>query len=1014
MAKNDIPKFEDTMPLDEQSRETSSVPKFEDTEPVEASQSDARDFAMKVAEGGAFGLQPYIDGSLEAVGQAVGVKGLGGPMKNIDLQEPSWLDTDKLSNAYETGYKGSMKQSQEIQDRSPYLSLAGNLAGGVATGSAISKLAGPALEAMPNVATMLRPAQKLGDLSKVGTMDFTTAAKIPSYLSRVGTEVVNNAPLATAIGLAQPTQEVGLNMPERLQNATIANALNIPFAAGVEALPAAGRAAKKVGDKVWDVLPPDTKAGIKAGFEGIGPFSKKAKQTYEVVNNRLVNFFSNKVIPEERKAYLKQLSDKNQRFEIDLATLNNELKTVQDEMLNAKKMWSENQLTALGDNEKKIMTMNRILIDDRKKAIEGQISKLKKSYEDNMNSIKNSLDGEYNNLKQAQKDDITANLKVLESRDPAEFDTQLQQTLLGVKDKLGSGYDTLEKELGEKQIRFNINEPLSALRTKLEDLEKTSLRTDQINVKDLGTKVLDELETFAGDGSIGYDEYKSLLNGMTDPKTGKRIDSALKDIRSRANGLPVQQKYMKAMDEFEEAVRARQIDHLNEIGETKLASDFKDLNKKYKDYKFYEGKFLNLSDKKTLDNQAIILKNPETRSRFLEAGKKGFLNEGLTGKGLAGESLIQELGASANPEVNQLSKLIQDYYEKYRVLGNKQVQETPDMLGIKALMDKLNANKQIDYANPEAIVSAIPEEKAAGLGVKSLLDTFDKYAVEKSNLENYSRRSRLPDYLESEDFVSPLREIQEHRKNIRYAPESIPDIENINAAYEPQISKLKNQTRILEQGKAELNNPKINDFLDKAIYNDKPLEDLQKEVRNLIISGNSDRNAGGLGTDVEVLKNLVGRITKYANDYEQNYGVPLGQDVKNMVDKLASAENKLSGSMLISGSKGNVVAGPSAIASLSNGILHTLAYLTPNKSIQSVSNVAGSAKKALLERVQQYKTVESALKNYNTSIQDLKNADTVKRAAVLNSLMQNPDMREKVTPDALKKMFGEDIGDESK
>ncbi len=954
------------------------------------------DWTAKVASGGAFGMLPYLSGGIEAVGEAAGFEGAGGP---IDQIQPKYGSTsiDDLLKAYERGYKREQATQADISERRPIMSLGAEIGGGMVTGGALARMAAPALESMPAVKNVVTPnIPVLGDLSKMGTMNFTQAAKAPSLLERTATSVINTAPLATGLGLMQPTQEVGLNMPERLQNVAIANAINIPLMGAVEAAPAAIKATKETGKYMWNAIPAESRAGITAGLEGIAPFSKKAKEVYESVNNRLVDFFSNKVIPEERKAYLFNLKNKNIELDTNIKKLEGELKLVNDELDRQKRIWSENQLSRLSQAEQQAWSTNRVLIEDRRRKLGEAIENYKKEYDSNMITIKDTLDKEYKRLKIEQDASIKEDIEFLDNHEPRRFDNKFQQTLLGLREKLGQGYDNFENQLAQKNIRFSVVDPMKQLETKLNDLTSSSLKTSKPDVEDLVQQTLDELDTFMGDGSIGYSEYKTLLNGGKD-RTGKRIDPALRGIKDKAKGLPIYEKFRKIIDEFEDQVRERQVGHLDDIGEKELANNIKDLNKKYRDYKFYEEKFLNLSEKKTPTGEPIILENPSTRSRFAEAGKKGMLDDGGTGEGLAGESLINELAASENPEVRKLADDVIQYYNRYGILGRGRVKETDDMIGIKELLRKLNRNSNINTVNFQDLDAILPKNLSE-LGVANLADIAERYGISKNELLQYDRRVQAnPNYLENPAEYQPLLdEIAKARKDIKHNFEDIPDIAKMNEEAFPVQEGLRNDIDTLNQTKIQVNNPQINDFLDKAVVGDKPLEDLQKDIRNLIISGNSDRNTGGLGTDVQVLKNLVSRIKKYASEYEANYGVKLDDDLKNMVDKLDAVEAKMSGSALISGSKGNVVAGPSALASAANLVAHTLAYLVPNKSIGTIKNIASTGSKALLEKAQNYKIMNSALKNYNMTVQDLRQADSVKRAAVLNSLMQDPTVRQSV------------------
>ena len=87
----------------------------------------------KLASGGSYGLIDELSGGLEAGGQAIGVKGLGGKFKDMGLtEEGPTLDYDTLSKAYKTGRNTERKSQSEMKEAHPWLSGISEFAGGMA------------------------------------------------------------------------------------------------------------------------------------------------------------------------------------------------------------------------------------------------------------------------------------------------------------------------------------------------------------------------------------------------------------------------------------------------------------------------------------------------------------------------------------------------------------------------------------------------------------------------------------------------------------------------------------------------------------------------------------------------------------------------------------------------------------------------------------------------------------------------------------------------------------------
>lgn len=88
--------------------------------------------ALKGAEQGVtLGFWDELQGGVEGAGRAVGLKGLGGPVKDISLQSPNGLDASKFSAAYQERRDQLRGEDAQAKAEHPGAHFAGNLAGGI-------------------------------------------------------------------------------------------------------------------------------------------------------------------------------------------------------------------------------------------------------------------------------------------------------------------------------------------------------------------------------------------------------------------------------------------------------------------------------------------------------------------------------------------------------------------------------------------------------------------------------------------------------------------------------------------------------------------------------------------------------------------------------------------------------------------------------------------------------------------------------------------------------------------
>lgn len=90
-------------------------------------------FAHGIPKGVTFGFFDEGQGAFEAVGRAAGLKGLGGPIRDWSLQEPTGFDLEKFKESYREGRDAQRAVDRHAKLSNPVANTLGELAGGLAT-----------------------------------------------------------------------------------------------------------------------------------------------------------------------------------------------------------------------------------------------------------------------------------------------------------------------------------------------------------------------------------------------------------------------------------------------------------------------------------------------------------------------------------------------------------------------------------------------------------------------------------------------------------------------------------------------------------------------------------------------------------------------------------------------------------------------------------------------------------------------------------------------------------------
>jgi len=89
--------------------------------------------ARGLEQGATLGFFDEMQGGAEAIGQALGIKGLGGPMRDLELQSPNLFDGDKFSEAYKKRRDQWRDDTKHAEKSNPTAYTASNIGGGLAT-----------------------------------------------------------------------------------------------------------------------------------------------------------------------------------------------------------------------------------------------------------------------------------------------------------------------------------------------------------------------------------------------------------------------------------------------------------------------------------------------------------------------------------------------------------------------------------------------------------------------------------------------------------------------------------------------------------------------------------------------------------------------------------------------------------------------------------------------------------------------------------------------------------------
>lgn len=376
--------------------------------------------AIKLAEGGMFGMSPYVAGAVNALGRVAGVKGLGNSMRDIDwsgLGSQATLDLGELEKAYDTGYKKEYQLQHDIAEEDPITSVVGNLVGGVATGKMLPT----------------KVFQPLGP-----------AAAGASTAARIGKNVANAAISGAQLGALMPTHSPdildGEALGERVVNAGIGGLAGGVLTGALETAPVAWNALKeRAGNAIKGTA---FEAGMEAGKDASYLYGNKYKASLE---NKIDNIYK-----DLRTVVGDVALQRDAATSAEIARVNS-LATTYDEAIARLTAKRENIIKSATNKAKQAVGVqpDKIIkpaIDE----IDGEIEKLAsaraKLLIENEQMIQSALSGVSdaksnltNKLGEMQKSSIE-NMK---KNVPSNFALKYNKLIQSVRGVLGKKYDTI-------------------------------------------------------------------------------------------------------------------------------------------------------------------------------------------------------------------------------------------------------------------------------------------------------------------------------------------------------------------------------------------------------------------------------------------------------------------------------------------------------------------------------------------------------------------------------------------
>ena len=1084
----------------------------------------------KGLSGATFNTTPYLLGAQEALGQMIGLKGLG--TGDLGFTTPN-LD---LSKNYEEAYQKEKALQEGMFEQSPWLSTGAEIAGGIATipfmperllmplGQSPKALAAveaiaeaKAMHTVPTAAEAASKAKYVDDMiniakgkgksleeideiarlaglsydsKKLETIGKAAAKGISSW-DEIGHALKSGMAVGAGIGAVAPTSEGKLDLGERLQNTInglVGGAIFGTLGQGAIELIGKGAEGLKNVEKNFPGIAEAWKAGYVDGdFIKSMSYKSKVQDKIDDEINTLYGHIDS--FSQERQAQIQDVTKKLNSFQEELDIQQANLKKALEQ---AKQKYTKDQKGDIKDfinsqikeitekiddlttkkenfireNASELLPGTIKLLDEQKANIIAQnkvkYEKLQQAIGKNIDRVESGIRGfitdAYENIgKDYDKLGIEQQKAIAELR----FN-QLQAEAASTGEKLTPGVITRLKAQAiadANNYKIDTTAPVTKLLRDIITFEKNSEEMGEGSEKIVAEYIKRIYNTLAkyidmNTGQISLTDFNALVNSKT--INGVRHDSALSQIRAGLSTLSSDvgvsttnneliSRFDKILSRFNDALRTQQEQQIANSGVKnagELADKVQKLNAQYYWLSKFDEEYMRYSQvpemitdiatgKKVKVDKDITKRSYELTSLIKEFVEKGPTSESKRLRGLLTKSAFDEI-SDFMVDLNGLRR-------QYVALQGKD-KSTGKGLGTKAKIDAID-DALFDLKNkilPDSIdldgkinnfnefvakyKNLIPDEKIES--IRSNLDMAKMHENDIGRLGKYTEELRyggrqgevptLPkDISGISDMVTviipdekgfpvetqiPLKEaIKQRLLNIDEAELGISGGLNARkSAIEQAVRESPDYLRVSRgaaQAQAELdrlNNLKNTSTLEKLISMTDNRENLNAELRKIIEAADPS-TIKGLGTAHERLQNVISDIdAKLAQSGKEQ--LPPDQILKyqQLKSAITNIESDIRGMMSLK-SLGFVESIP--------GVASNIAGLAAG----AVKKPVGLAARPIVSVYKNLKVAVNTLKTYGIAdIPSFLKLEASRRAAIINSMLQNPDTRE--AGDELKKM----------
>lgn len=996
--------------------------------------------SAKVDNGFLGGTMPYISGGIDALGRTLGVENASGKVKNVGYSSPT-LDLDKLIDAYHKGYATEKASQDKTSEDHPILGTVAEIGGGFMN-PLMSKLSLSPLGQAANRTSMLgKIATHAGNAAATGAA-FGAIAPTSTGDLNIDERISNakgGALVGGAIGGVLGTGgeilnkvknefpnlyragEVGYEDGKFIHAKSFATDLVEKFRAGVDGISTnvkeigsselAGRN-KQIGTLQQNLTTYQNQiADIENELNAkIKDLYKESKLKNNLNINDLVNTETETATTKILKITddVKSLAADNKKILGNVAT---DIESVKLQHIEAEKIHH-----AEGEEN-----LNKIQPDEIKNTIQKTFIDLGKYFSKEYNGLESKFD----KVAKLQSDNVFNKMRAEYRAQHGMPDAEMLATL---------------KRNSEQAFKFNLGQgdenPLNMLVSKL---QKIGLNTPENHATK--TAVIEKISPyFDTDGSITLNNFRTLLN------KSKNAEAVLSDIRNGVSKADSSQEYFKVLREFNDEMRAARNTSISKLDpailakvDPNLAENFQNLNAKYADF----------AQKRDVWGADALIKNAKITGE--EAGTdlvsriKQFGQNGEIGKA---SELYTDLSNSKNPQIKNLTNLLDEHQQS--VKDAKELltpQQNPYVTNLSNTIEKVDELSKIPRPTPEQVTDLLTYEHGGQIipeDVNSILKNLSDMKHLEANpsnpngilqIEEYKNNIRrllkgeVPENIQNipKDVADKFKKLQELGLNLdketplpNLTAEADIAAQNKRAAVEGQyFGEHREPTDVTLAKIKQLQEVPNNDILDKAIKSSSNPNSLEQTVQDLVEKGANPTALNLPASETDKLTQLLSQI-KERLPVGVKSKVPAYEELQKLAQDLELANTDIRGTLNVKNLGFAKTAAPTA-ANVAGYLLNAgktlprtlidagseilrlpklpeIPSFNVNKlSTTNVANTIYNGKQSDTNPIDEYtkfKRFDSILKQSGTNINEFNSMDSTKRAAIINSLMQNSATRE--------------------